>query len=223
MTADLVSVNGAVDRQRFAELEAIVQRGLSTFVDVGNALFEIRDSKLYLRTHSTFEDYCRERWQMVASRARQLIGAAQIAANLQSVTTVTPTHESQIRPLAKLEPEQQKEAWQMATATNPEPIASQVEKAVKALNGHRRAQPRVSPVRSEEEERDRLHRQVSTRLFADAVSLFDPRIMTVDALAAHLLRSIDPKETSEDLSRARLERALDVFKTIIANWGTSNV
>lgn len=67
----------------------------------------------------TFEDYCRERWKMVASRARQLIGAAQIVGNLQSVTNVTPTHESQVRPLAGLEPDEQREAWKAATASDP--------------------------------------------------------------------------------------------------------
>jgi hypothetical protein len=115
---------------RLRDCETVIENGFQTFVEVGNALFEIRDSKLYRQTHSTFETYCRERWQMVASRARQLIGAAEIAVNLQSVTTVTPTSERQVRPLAKLEPEQQKEAWQMATSINPHPTAELVSEVV---------------------------------------------------------------------------------------------
>lgn len=73
---------------------------------------------------SPFEHYCRERWQFNASRARQLIGSVGVIENLKSVTQVTPTTEknispigeneeipeSQLRPLTKLEPEQQKEA-----------------------------------------------------------------------------------------------------------------
>jgi hypothetical protein len=107
------------ESSRRAELEAVIELGLATFITVGNALLEIRDSRLYRDTHSTFEDYCRERWQMVASRARQLIGAAEVVANLQSVTTVTPTSERQVRPLAGLEPEQQREAWAAAVESAP--------------------------------------------------------------------------------------------------------
>ena len=49
---------------------------------------------------------------MVASRARQLIGAASIADRLTSVTTVTPATESQARPLTRLTPAQQPIACQ---------------------------------------------------------------------------------------------------------------
>lgn len=82
---------------RLAELESTIDAGLRTFVDVGNALLEIRDSRLYRQTFGTFEDYCRERWGFNSSRARQLIGAAETVRNLESVTTVTlfPATESQ--------------------------------------------------------------------------------------------------------------------------------
>lgn len=106
---------------RLAELESTIDAGLRTFVDVGNALLEIRDSRLYRQTFGTFEDYCRERWGFNSSRARQLIGAAETVRNLESVTTVTlfPATESQARPLTRLEPEQQREAWQRAVETAP--------------------------------------------------------------------------------------------------------
>ncbi len=62
----------------------------------------------YIRiSFETFEAYCRERWDFNASRARQLIGAAEDFDNIKSVTTVTPKTEWQIRPLARLEPAQQ--------------------------------------------------------------------------------------------------------------------
>jgi hypothetical protein len=44
-------------KSRRTELENVIERGLSTFVEVGNALLEIRDSKLYRETHPTFEAY----------------------------------------------------------------------------------------------------------------------------------------------------------------------
>ena len=44
------------------QLEAIVQPGLGTYVDVGDALSEIRDRHLYRDSHPSFEAYVRERW-----------------------------------------------------------------------------------------------------------------------------------------------------------------
>src|SRR6266540_534193 len=64
------------ERGRLVELEGVIRHGLSTFIEVGNALMEIRDSKLYRATHKTFDDYCRERWGFSDSRGRQLISAA---------------------------------------------------------------------------------------------------------------------------------------------------
>ena len=104
-----------------AALESKIAAGLKTFIEVGEALARIRDSRLYRAQFGTFEDYCRERWGFNSSRARQLIGAAETVRNLESVTTVTllPSTESQARPLTTLEPEQQREAWQRAVETAP--------------------------------------------------------------------------------------------------------
>jgi len=66
-----------------AECERVIERGLKTFIEVGDALARIRDERLYRETHATFEDYCRARWDFDASRARQLISAA------KTVTLVT--------------------------------------------------------------------------------------------------------------------------------------
>jgi hypothetical protein len=66
-----------------AECERVIERGLKTFIEVGEALAQIRDERLYRETHATFEEYCRERWDFDASRARQLISAA------RTVTLVT--------------------------------------------------------------------------------------------------------------------------------------
>ncbi len=66
-----------VEQGRLEHNEAIIEKGLNTFVDVGNALAEIRDGKLYRDTHGTFEDYCQERWGISLPRAYQFIEAAE--------------------------------------------------------------------------------------------------------------------------------------------------
>lgn len=107
------------EQTRLAELETVIKDGLLTFIDVGAALLEIRNSRLYRHEYSTFEQYCREKWQMTKTSANRLIQAHGVITNL-TPTGVIPDSERQARPLAKLEPEEQKVAWQNAVETAPE-------------------------------------------------------------------------------------------------------
>ncbi len=100
--------------------EEVIARGLKTFQKVGTALLAIRDGRLYREHYGTFEEYCQERWQLKQSRAYQLMDAAKAIANLGSSTIVElPTNEAQARPLTRLEPEVQRQAWQEAVETAP--------------------------------------------------------------------------------------------------------
>lgn len=118
----------ATEHVRLMELETEIENGLRTFVDVGNALLEIRDGRLYRQSFATFEDYCRERWGMQRHYANRLIAAAEVTANLVPIGTI-PATESQARPLTTLEPDQQRAAWRRAveTAPNGKVTASHVE------------------------------------------------------------------------------------------------
>jgi phage N-6-adenine-methyltransferase len=116
---DFTTALTTTEQTRLTSCESIIEVGLSTFVDVGMALLEVRDSRLYRQQYATFEAYCSERWNMVASRARQLIAAANTVGNLGSVTTVTPTNEAQTRELMGLSPDAQREVWQTAVETAP--------------------------------------------------------------------------------------------------------
>lgn len=104
-----------------ARLEQVIQRGLETFIEVGNALSQIRDRRLYAQSHQSFEEYCKERWGLKQSRAYQLMDAAQTIENLSQSSTIVelPKNEAQCRPLTKLPPEQQAEAWQEAVQSAP--------------------------------------------------------------------------------------------------------
>lgn len=67
---------------RLQELEQVVETGLTVFVKVGNALLEIRDSRLYRQQCPTFETYCRERWGMARNYANKVIAATEVVQNL---------------------------------------------------------------------------------------------------------------------------------------------
>lgn len=100
--------------------ETVIEHGLQTFVDVGNALMAIRDGKLYRQSHGTFEDYCEERWHFTPQYANRLIGAAGVIQNLETLVSKLPDNESHTRPLTALPPEIQAQAWQEAVDTAPD-------------------------------------------------------------------------------------------------------
>ena len=65
----------------------------------------------------TFEDYCREQWNMSRIHAHRMIEAAYVTNNLLPTGNILPTNERQARPLASLEPAEQVEAWRLAVGT----------------------------------------------------------------------------------------------------------
>ncbi|MBN3948811.1 MAG: hypothetical protein HWQ38_21060 [Nostoc sp. NMS7] len=103
-------------------LERRVERA---FFEAGKALTELRDRRLYRSTHKTFEDYCRDRFGHSRQQSNYLIAAAGVYENLttigcqnvanENLTTngsqILPTSERQVRPMTKLEPQEQQEVW----------------------------------------------------------------------------------------------------------------
>jgi hypothetical protein len=89
------------ERRRLADLEQAVERGLQTFHEVGSALLEIRDERLYRETHKTFEDYCRERFGFSGSRGRQLIAATRTVTAVTERGLPAPKSEREARELAR--------------------------------------------------------------------------------------------------------------------------
>ncbi|MGI9120541.1 MAG: hypothetical protein ACR2G7_10565, partial [Acidimicrobiales bacterium] len=110
-----------LSEQSFVELEAVVERGIATFLEVGQALAAIRDRGLYRDTHPTWEDYCRDRWGFSARRARQLITA--------SGTIVPVANEAQARALAGLDADEQREVWDAALEGSDHPTAADITQA----------------------------------------------------------------------------------------------
>jgi hypothetical protein len=104
VSGELVPVEqlSLVEQSRLAELEQVVERGMQTFVEVGLALLEIRDGRLYRQTHDTFEAYLDERWGMSRSRGYQLIDGARVVELVSTTVDTAPTNEAQARELVPL-------------------------------------------------------------------------------------------------------------------------
>jgi hypothetical protein len=128
------------------QLETVIKQNIGAFYEVGRALMEIRDKGLYrdVLGYETFEAYCKARWDMSKMHAYRLMDSCKVIETVKSNQLVTPANESQTRPLARLEPDQQREAWQKAVATAPEGkvTAAHVSKVVKEITGE---QPKQKP------------------------------------------------------------------------------
>ena len=134
-------------------------------MQVGDALAEIRDSRLYRIEYGTFEEYCVDKWGMSRRYANFQIVGAEVVKTItktpksleinKSLGTIVPKTsnplphcESVARPLAALPPEQQKEAWQAAVAATPgkKPTAKTVQAAVDEIKPPPpRANPKPKP------------------------------------------------------------------------------
>lgn len=123
----------SIEAQKLQQLESTIERGLQAFWEAGNALREIRDQKLYRQTHSNFEAYCSERWNISKTRAYELISASKVVLQLSAEADVLPENEKQARPLSPLNPEQRSNAWQAAQVIGDgKPTGEQVKRAAAA-------------------------------------------------------------------------------------------
>ena len=76
------------DKARRKKLETVIQAGLKTFIDVGQALEAVRAEKLYRDKWKTFEAYCEDMFELSRNRAYQLIDAAKTVKRLESMETL---------------------------------------------------------------------------------------------------------------------------------------
>ena len=88
----------------------------SAFLDVGVELRRIRYQRLYREHYSSFQEYCKERWNWSEAHATRLIQAADICEALpQGNGSVLPSAEKHVRPLRRLdEPKLRAAAWTSA-------------------------------------------------------------------------------------------------------------
>src|SRR5438093_10102446 len=73
------------EAERLTDCEAVIGRGLKSFVEVGSALLEISDKRLYRATHATFKAYVEDKWKLKVRRAYQLCEAAEVVNQMGDV------------------------------------------------------------------------------------------------------------------------------------------
>ncbi len=108
-------------QERLNHLETIIASKQQNFYELGKALNEIKQTRLYrLALYDSFGAYVKARWDMGRSQAYRFINAYQVVKNLSPIGDKLPVNESQVRPLAKLTPLEQRSTWKRFLATGEE-------------------------------------------------------------------------------------------------------
>lgn len=122
----MTNILTASESSALAQHEAVIERGIKTFYDVGLALADIRDRKLYRATHGTFEEYAEKRWQMSRPRAYELMAAAEVVSGIPD-TLPKPENAGQASALRRIPEVERAEVWrETVDRTDGKPTAAAV-------------------------------------------------------------------------------------------------
>lgn len=133
---------------RLAEQEAVIERGIKTFYEVGLALADIRDRKLYRVGYGTFEEYAEKRWQMSRPRAYELMAAAEVVSGIPD-TLPKPVNAGQAAALGRIPEPERADVWAATVErTDGKPTAA----AVRETYEQQAPEPNVWVPRAEADE-----------------------------------------------------------------------
>jgi paraquat-inducible protein B len=117
--------------KRLIELETLIARSQESFCQIGRALKEIKDGRLYKQAlFETFEAYAKARWDIGRSQAYRLIKSYEVVRNLSPIGDIMPANESQVRPLAQLDPCEQRNIWKDFIKSGVELTAQNIRKFI---------------------------------------------------------------------------------------------
>jgi len=129
-------------KTRLYDLERIVERNLSSFLEAGRALVAIKNEGMY-RAHGTWEQYCRRRFGITQSRGLELVRSAETVENLLRGPANAETGDAPLpadltqhvlRPLNGLEPELACACWRLASRLG-KPTGHVVGQIVRVVKG----------------------------------------------------------------------------------------
>lgn len=198
---------------RLAHCERVIERGFTVFVEVGQALAEIRDAKLYRASHKTFEEYCKARWDIGRSRAYELIDQAKVSTALADAgVNLSGAPDISARDARVLKEDLPAAAEEIKARVDQ---GAKVEDATKAVAASRQAEKvaqKEEVARRQEEVRAKLSPEVQAQQQAKA-----------DAVAAQKLRpptqaEFDAlQEENEELREANAALEADIARLTAEN------
>lgn len=115
----------SAERKQWRTALKVIEKGWKAFVEVGGALMEIRQSRLYREDYESREAFCRDVVGISKTEANRQIIDAEVVGELSAPNGATartgvqpPSKRSQVRALARLlKPEDRREAWRRVCET----------------------------------------------------------------------------------------------------------
>lgn len=156
--------SGERRRGRFEHLTEVVKRGEQAFIKTGEALYEVREDKLFEVAYEDWDTYCREEFQFSGRHADRIIRASRAA------TTLGPfgldiRNEAQARVMARLmdEPATAKRIWdRVGEATGGKQTAAALARAVRRETGAPSPDPYFDMYINEDDDDDEGEEAAST-------------------------------------------------------------
>jgi hypothetical protein len=99
------------EKSLLRECEEVIAKSERSYVEVGRALRDVRDQKLYRGLYGSFEQYVRSEWDRKYRWAKNLIDAYEVVKHLHNCAAL-PRNEAQARELAILPDERVAQVWQ---------------------------------------------------------------------------------------------------------------
>ena len=216
---------------RLTELERVIDRGLATFVEVGAALTEIREQRLYkLRDgYSSFEQYCKDRWGFNRQRASQLIQAAAVSTIVDTSPLATDLAAPRLRVVPPVS--------QPSRVDQLSPAAAYDAQLVALENATAQPPPKSPPVPNEAVARElaplKNEPEKMRAAWASATAMTDkPTATAVRAAVRHVTASPAnnlPSKLNRDLlpewchnriaeARAQIDNAVKMLDTVQIPW-----
>ncbi len=75
------------EHKRFDDLLGEIDAGIDSWRRIGERLKELRDNRLYRNTHSTFPEFCRDRWNWSKAYTHRFIVSSNYATSFENKIT----------------------------------------------------------------------------------------------------------------------------------------
>lgn len=145
-----ISDSEALDR--LAGLENVIHENLSGFLRAGQALLEVKETKLYKLQYRTFQEWAGSKFGISRRRAYELIHAANSHKVLVRHGAQTlPTNERQSRPLSTVPDDEKPKIWEAALGHAGEGREVRAVHVTKAVREYKQ-EKRMGKARAEQDE-----------------------------------------------------------------------
>jgi len=210
------------DRLTPDQARSLVERIRSHITDARALVLELHEKEGWKALgYDSWRECVVAEFEQSQSYLYRLLDAAQVEKNISPIGE-KPIPESVLRPLTRLEPEQQREAYKEASAKGERPTAKQVKEVVQKLfptpNG-----TKYTPLETEAEKEARQKKDVDdaarrfcTQFFCHLFS-FDPHNETPHGSAKRFVDQVDWARVNilePHHSKARLKRCIEVITII---------